>query len=318
MKLMDKSLEILGWIIFVLYICIYRAIREIVFEGQNVYSNAAIVYENIIEVLPLIGVSIIFAIIYFIVVDRKKRVLRSIHAIAFVIVQLFLIRSLTGAVALEGMYLRNRDEELVKLCGNIEALVMIFTIVSLVTILAALILIMAVKTNRLTRVDEKASQIQMNKGLAAVIIGLNVILSILMTDLILNGYGEYVGFEALMLPTTMLAAVILPIMIFMVFLVNSFVLKGKVKCTIIGYFLYMLLVKGGMEMVHRSASMYYSKKEIWDYNNGITTNIPLFGRLDTHILLVYIVMGIYVVALAWNGENAFFRSKKAEQNTLFG
>ena len=80
----------------------------------------------------------------------------------------------------------------------------------------------------------------------------------------------------------------------------------------------MLLVKGGMEMVHRSASMYYSKKEIWDYNNGITTNIPLFGRLDTHILLVYIVMGIYVVALAWNGENAFFRSKKAEQNTLFG
>ena len=67
MKLMDKSLEILGWIIFVLYICIYRAIREIVFEGQNVYSNAAIVYENIIEVLPLIGVSIIFAIIYFIV-----------------------------------------------------------------------------------------------------------------------------------------------------------------------------------------------------------------------------------------------------------
>lgn len=309
MKLLDKSLEILGLLLFILYIGLYQCFSSLI--TSNKYNNIGVgmMADELVEIMPIMGIVVILAIVLWVFAGLKHRAARGIVMAILAAAQILLISSVTNTIDLAKKYLNKNDTQWMNTCENVETLIGIITILCIVIVLVAVTLLIAIKSKRLPLYDDKPVS-ECNKSLRYMMVVLNVLLAGMMSILLMNGYGENYVYEPTMSPAATIAAVEAPLIVFLLLAINGWILDGKNIRAIIGYFVYMALVRGAVEMLHFDQEWYYYQMDMWCYNNGMVFTQPLFGNVDKYMLLVYVVIGIYGIILAWNeGVNDIIRSK---------
>lgn len=309
MKILDKSLEILGLLLFILYIGLYGCFGVLLASTKSNQTRAGMMVGELVKIMPVMGIIAITVIALFVFAQLKNRIARSVVVCVLAAVQILTILRVPDTIELAEKYLRKGDTEWMNACNNVKSLVDIIMVMCIIIILVSVTLFMAVKSKKLPAFDhkqvnecnEQEKQVLVKeKMLRYIMVVFNVILAIGMSVLLMDGYGENYAYESTMSPATIIAAIEAPLVMFLLFGINGWILDGKNIKAIIGYFVYMALVRGGVEMIYLDEKWYYYQMDMWSFNNGKVFTLPLFGNVDRYMLLVYVVLGIFAITLAWN------------------